>query len=237
MISLKQKIYAKLFGDENSPISTTNLYLKFLEKIQNNSKVLDVGVGTGIYFKNKKCIDLIRKKNISIYGIDISEDDINVAKKIIVDNNLISYVSVEYKDLLDVEHINQFDLIVFSESYPVIPESLMKDMLNFIINENKFLGKVYFINNIECKPNKIKKIIKPLMKYALFGVDFGRLVSLNEMENLFKSVGFNKNLECEFLSSSTPNFILFKNKIKIPGFNYELKQYLISIDLNNYTHD
>lgn len=37
------------------------------------ARVLDVGVGDGIYFTNPKVVSLIKEKNFKIYGIDIDE--------------------------------------------------------------------------------------------------------------------------------------------------------------------
>lgn len=227
-MNVRQKIYDKIFGDENLSTSTTNLYKLTLEKLDNNLKILDVGVGTGVYFENENCVNLIKSKNLQIHGIDINEDDINLAKRRIIDNSLDSNVSVEYKNLFDLKNIKDYDIILFSESYPVISEHLMFEMLNFIIHINEFKNTIIFINNIENNPTFLQKY-KSYLKYIMFNIDYGRLVSKNDMELMFKSLNV-QNIRYELLATATANYALFKDKIKLPGLNFEMKQYLIKIN-------
>ena len=227
-MNVRQKIYDKIFGDENLSTSTTNLYKLTLEKLDNNLKILDVGVGTGVYFENENCVNLIKSKNLQIHGIDINEDDINLAKRRIIDNNLDSNVSVEYKNLFDLKNIKDYDVIIFSESYPVISENLMFEMLNFIIHINEFKNTIMFINNIEDNPTFLQKY-KPYLKHIMVNIDYGRLVSKNDMQLMFKSLNV-QNITYELLASATANYALFKDKIKLPGLNFEMKQYLIKIN-------
>lgn len=225
---IRQKIYDKIFGDEKVSTSTTNLYKLTLEKLDNNLKILDVGVGTGVYFENENCINLIRSKNLQIHGIDISKDDINLAKLKIEKHNLTQNVFVEYRNLFDIKNIKDYDIILFSESYPVIPENLMFEMLNFII-QSEFKNTIMFINNLEDNPTFLQKY-KPYLKYIMFDIDYGRLVSKNDMESLFVLLGIN-NIKYELLASETANYALFKGKINLLGLNFQMKQYLITVNL------
>lgn len=228
-MNLRQKIYDKLFGNLELSISTTNLYNRFLEKLKNDIKILDIGVGTGIYFENKNCVKLIKEKNIKIYGIDINRKDIELANKRIIENNLIENISVEYKNLFDIDNFNDYDIILFSESYPVINKELMFSMLNYIFNEKHYKNNLMFINNLVDNPTFTQRF-KPYLRYILFGIDFGRVVTLLDMEDLFNKLNLKiKNIE--LLASSTINYALFRDKIKLPGLNFEMKQYLISIKI------
>jgi hypothetical protein len=228
---IRQKLYDKLFANELNDASTTNLYKLTLEKLDDNLKILDVGVGTGVYFENKECINLIKSKNLKIHGIDINKDDINLAKSRIINNDLNLNVFVEYKDLFELKNINDYDVIIYSESYPVISKDLMFKMLDFIINKNKFKNKLIFINNIEDNPTFIQQNIKPYLKYFL-GIDFGRLVTKNDMKETFNYIGINENfVTYELLSYDTPNNIFFRNKIKLPFFDFKMNQYLITVNL------
>jgi len=232
MIAFKEKIrqyiYDYLFGYHDNPISTPNLYYEFIKRLNDNQTLLDVGVGTGIYFCNKKCISLIKKKNIKIFGIDINKSDIDLAKKRIISHNLENYVSVENVDFLTL-NLNRFDSILFCESYPVIEKSLMKKFLQHIYNNNKYANNIYFINNIEDDPSIIQKI-KPYLKYFFMGNDlFGRLVNKHDMLSLLNDQFHLQNILFEVIGQSTINYLLFKNKIKIPGLNFNIKQFLVTV--------
>jgi len=226
---LSQKLYDAYFGDEDLPTSTTNLYKLTLNKLDNNIKILDIGVGTGIYFENKDCINIIKSKNIKIHGIDINSNDINLCKDRIYNNKIQSNVSVELIDLFNIKNINDYDVIIFSESYPVIEKQLMYKMLDFIINKSNFKNKILFINNIEDNPSFIQKLKNFSFIFNL-NDQLGRLVSTKDMDLIFKSLNI-INITYELLASATLNYAIFKDKIKIPGLNFEMKQYLITLNL------
>ena len=231
-MNLRQKLYDHLFGDVNLPISTTNLYYSFLQRVKQDTKILDIGVGTGIYFEDPRCIKLIKEKNIKIVGIDINKPDIELASQRIIESDLGMNVEAKYVDLFEYDgDLNEFDVILFSESYPVIPRDLMKKMLMFIVHSKGFSGELVFINNVEDAPAWIQKT-KPYLRYFLFGFEFfGRLVSTGDMMGMFTSVGIENEVTFELLASSTPNYALFRNRVKLPGLNCEMKQYAISVKI------
>jgi len=141
------------------------------KQISNNSKVLDVGVGTGVPFAK-----FFEKNEITIVGIDISKDLINECK-----NNCPSaklYVgeaeNLPFKD-------NLFDLAYCFHSswYFDDLEKVIKEMLRVVDNEgyvfidiassrnktvNHFYNKRKFENNF---PGVIIKIIKNLIKFII----------------------------------------------------------------------
>lgn len=227
---LRQKLYDALFGDAGLPTSTTNLYFSFLQRVKPGVTILDVGVGTGVYFQDPRCISLIKEKNIKIVGIDINREDIELSSSRISESGMEASIEVRWVDLFKYDRdLNEFDVILFSESYPVIPRDLMKKMLMHIIHSKDFTGELVFINNVEDDPSLFQKT-KPHLKYFLLGADFfGRLVSTADMMEMFASVGIENEVTFELLASSTPNYALFRDKIKIPGLNCEMKQYMISV--------
>lgn len=228
---VRQVLYDRLLGDKNLPTSTPNLYKFFLQQIDYNSKILDVGVGTGIYFENEDCIKLIKEKNIKIYGIDLLEEDINLSKERILKNNLESNVDVNFKNLLEIDNLNDFDIILFCESYSVINENLITLMLEYIIKSKKFNKKICLLNNIEDNPSFLQKNIKPYLKYIIWGTDFGRVISKSNIYNAFKIFDINSDkITFKLIASSTISQMLFSDKFKIPLIDVNMKQYLISID-------
>jgi len=114
-MSLRQKLYDHYFGDVNLPMSTPNLYYQFLQRMKHNTKILDIGMGTGIYFSDQRCVDLIRSKNIKIVGIDINEADIILASKRIQSAHIGDHVEAKFMDLFEYsEDLYRFDVILFS---------------------------------------------------------------------------------------------------------------------------
>lgn len=232
-MNLRQKLYDHLFGDVNLPISTTNLYYSFLQRMKQDTKILDIGVGTGIYFEDPRCIKLIKDKNIKIVGIDINKPDIELASQRIIASDLGMHVEAKYIDLFEYDvNLNEFNVILFCESYPVIPRDLMKQMLMHIVHSKGFSGELVFINNVEDDPTWIQKT-KPYLRYFLFGFEFfGRLVSTDDMMGMFTSVGIENEVTFELLASSTINYTLFRDRIKIPVWNFPMKQYMITMKIN-----
>jgi SAM-dependent methyltransferase len=74
-------------------------------KINKNSKILDVGCGTG-----KSILPLIEKGYKNIVGIDISDSMLNVARKLMPNNQ---FHNISFEDFTSPE---QFDLILFGTS-------------------------------------------------------------------------------------------------------------------------
>jgi hypothetical protein len=63
------------------------------------------------------------------------------------------------------------DYIIFVESFPVIPESIMQTMIHYSIQLLSPKGKIIFIHNLLQKQEQMKQLpamIKPYIKYALF---------------------------------------------------------------------
>lgn len=228
-VRFRQRMYDYLFGGKNSPTSTPSLYKKFLERLPNGSRVLDVGVGTGLYFDDRDCVELIKRKGITIHGIDIVDEDVQIAKRRIARNCLSESVVAVTDDLFKIKNFNGYDVILFCESYPVIDKDLMITMLQHISCRG-FKKTVLFINNIEDNPGPVQRF-KSYSRFFGLKFQFGRLVSSEDMMDTFEKLNFDKSgISIELLSSATLNKVLFNDWIKLKGFQFEMKQYLISVN-------
>lgn len=192
MENIKNSVYNEVIGSYSK-----NLYKSFFEKIPNNSCILDVGIGNGYAICENS--EIIIEKNLKIVGVDIDFNYILTCRNNVNNSNLNSHIYPILCELdsLDVyinlirkfinkpaynennENYNKlFNYVFFSNSYSVIPNIL--DLLNiskkYLENED---SEIVICTTIEERNNEIKKYIKQNAKYALLGIDFGRLITLN----------------------------------------------------------
>jgi cyclopropane fatty-acyl-phospholipid synthase-like methyltransferase len=166
---------------------TPYMYKIILKKyIDDNSKILDVGIGNG-YCINKTA-DIIKKKNLKIQGIDIDDDYLEICNEVIKNNKLEKHVRAKKQDLLKMSNDNKYDYILFMESYPVIPIKTMKKMVKKskkLLNPN---GKIIFCHNLVDKKSQFVDWFKPRIKdIPLLGnIDFGRLSSHKDFDKFIE---------------------------------------------------
>ncbi len=68
--------YVKKFGELYLEEEKEWVSSKIVELLDDQDKVIDIGCGTGRYLKSIQEKSLARKKNINLYGVDISEETI-----------------------------------------------------------------------------------------------------------------------------------------------------------------
>jgi len=159
---------------------TTILYKKFLKNIPENSTVLDIGIGNAYALIQNS--DILVKKNIKIVGVDIDVTSVNLAKKLINENNLNQLIKVDCVNIYDYNTEEKYDYIYFSNSYSVIPD--IHQMMNYVcdnlLSDN---GNLIVSTTLDNRVNYFKELIKPRIKNLLFDIDFGQHVVLDKFIN------------------------------------------------------
>eukprot|EP00041_Stephanoeca_diplocostata_P015087 m.285782 g.285782 ORF g.285782 m.285782 type:complete len:241 (-) comp19917_c1_seq22:566-1288(-) len=183
-------MYSWLLSADN-PIATQHGYAKVLEALPKGARVLDVGVGDGIYFTNPKVVSLIKEKNFKIYGIDIDEGATKIAQRRVEKAGLQDYVACEGRDLLDlsVEKDGLFDSILFFESFPVIPRKLFRTL---ILHANSLLkpdATMFLYHVLEPYSSFIVRTFKPYL-YYITTIDFGQECTIDDMKKYCDDWGF-----------------------------------------------
>ena len=104
---------------------TTRWYEAVLTKLPENSRVLDVGIGTAGALL--RCSKLLREKNIHIVGIDYDADYVASAQNAIESVGLQSIIRVEHRSVYDLklgEEDKPYDAVYFSGSFTLLPDRL-----------------------------------------------------------------------------------------------------------------
>ena len=200
----------------------------FAKDIRNNSKVLDLGTGTGIL-----SILLTGKTNLSkIYGIEVQKDIADMAVRSVKLNNLnnkIQIVNTDIKNLENTFEIGSFDSIVTNPPY--------KNENTGKVNDNKYK----YISRHETTAN-LSDFIKVSFKMLK---DKGSLYMVHRPERLVDIIFELRNNKLEpknikFVYSNKnkePKLVLIK-AIKNANKFLKLEKPLFVYDENgNYTQE
>ena len=114
----------------------------FAKDIRNNSRVMDLGTGTGIL-----CILLSGKTNLKeIYGIEIQEEVANMAKRSVELNLLQDKIKIINENIFNLENVfekGSFDAIVTNPPYKKINTGLQNE------SEKKLISRHELTANLE----------------------------------------------------------------------------------------
>lgn len=224
MISvIRSAVYKNFFGDHN-PVSTINGFHEVLKTVKDASSILDVGCGDGLYYSDTRVdgvIATIKKKKLKIHSIDIDEGAVPICKKRIAENGLSNQVTAQAIDFMLITE--KYDVVLFMESFPVIPRQLMK---TFIAHSKNLTTHVKLYHNLVTEKSLFVDWFKPKIKYLTL-VDFGLLTTVAEMEKEcqewhVKDYQVNKCLECTYADM---HWIL-----NLPGIHdTPITQYLVEV--------
>ena len=205
---------------------TEKWYRTVLEQLDDGSIILDVGIGTGGALL--RCIDLIESKDLKIIGIDIDDAYVQAGKYAINEAGLMDRISIDHVNIYDgkerivelvttnkefgatVNSNGQFlDAVYFSGSFSLLPDPVKAlQLVSTFIKQgedetNKEGGMIYITQTYQRRSPYFMSYVKPMMKY-LTTIDFGQLVSEEDIEQTFKESGL-KIVKHEVIEGSVDN--------------------------------
>ena len=173
----------------------------FAKDIRNNSRVMDLGTGTGIL-----CVLLSGKTNLKeIYGIEIQPEVADMAKRSVKLNSLQDKVKIINENILNLENVfekGSFDAIVTNPPYKKINTGLQNE------SEKKLISRHELTANLE----DFIKVSKDMLK------DKGEFYMVHRPERLVDIIYLMRKYKIEpkqirFVApkpSKEPNLVLIK---------------------------
>jgi len=187
------EVYTALFGAQASPVATPHGFVKILQRVPKGGRVLDIGIGSGVYLEHPPVRQLIVERELTVDGVDICDPSIVICQERIQKHGLEKHCSAVCKDARELETVGTYDAILFMESFPCMTKPLFVDIFRSVQRLLKReVGVTYLYHNLG-DPKKLGtagvllgRILKPSVKLFL-GVDFGRLTTLTEMDELVRA--------------------------------------------------
>ena len=148
---------------------TGRWYAAVLERLDAESSLLDVGIGTAGALEANA--ETLVEKDLRVTGIDIDGDYIRRARRRLQGTALENHVELHTESVYD-HHGGPYDAIYFSASFMLLP-----DPEGALHHCRKLLapgGRFYFTQTIQQRPSRWMERLKPLLR-RFTSIDFGRV--------------------------------------------------------------
>jgi len=148
---------------------TSNWYRAVFERLPPGAFVLDVGIGTGSAIAANA--DLVKKKAITILGVDIDSDYIARCRQNLSKAGLERQVTARLESVYD-HRGGPYDAIYFSSSFMLLPDPVRA--LRHVLPQLKSGGRIYFTQTFQEKKSTLVEKIKPML-HKVTTIHFGRV--------------------------------------------------------------
>lgn len=194
---------------------TSELYKNILSSVEDNSTIIDIGIGNGEALLTQENINIIFGKRLQIFGYDIDSGYLEDCRKKIMENRLNYNIFLFNKDItVDTIIFSQrADYVFFSNSYSVIPNG--PELLKQAIKKFNPIN-IIISTSLEESDSFFRRTMKPNLKYFTFGIEFGRMITQEEFEKEMEKADLkiiNKGI------TNTPSFCGIQSNIWTYLFN------------------
>lgn len=174
--SIRSAIY------DNAIVSfTTKWYSAVLDEIPANSRLLDIGVGTGAALVANA--EIIRLKNLTIVGVDYDAAYIDRCKDLIEKNQLSRHVTAVCCSFYDYTPADSrlFDHVYFSGSFMILPDApgALRKAVDLLRDRED--GRLFFTQTFELQKNTLLEWVKPKLSYWTT-IDFGNVTYVADFD-------------------------------------------------------
>ncbi|CAN8071324.1 unnamed protein product [Agarophyton chilense] len=168
--------------DKSITAFTSKWYRLVLERVPENSHVLDVGIGTGAALIANESI--LRAKNITVQGVDYDEAYVKTCQESIDQAGLAKFVLVAQADIRSFEPPDHrlYNHIYFSGSFMIIPDqvNVLKKMVEMLVDRQD--GRIFFTQTFELQKNTWLEWLKPKLS-SITTIDFGNVTYQEDFED------------------------------------------------------
>lgn len=160
---------------------TTKWYAEVLDELPQNSRLLDVGIGTGAALVANA--SRLRAKQITVVGVDYDSAYIDRCKALIADQGLEEYISALCCSFYSFKPLDSrlFNHVYFSGSFMILPDkaAALRKAVDLMVDRED--GRIFFTQTFELKKNSLLEWVKPKLAYWTT-VDFGDVTYVDDFD-------------------------------------------------------
>lgn len=166
---------------------TSSWYGAVLGRLPAGSRLLDVGIGTGSALLAHA--DLLRRRDLSVTGVDIDADYVAHCAREIARHGVADRVTVRLESIYD-HRGSPYDAAYFSGSFMLLPDppAAVRHVASLLAPG----GRIYFTQTFEHERSRVMEVVKPMLR-RLTTVDFGRVTYEADFGRALAAAG----VECE----------------------------------------
>eukprot|EP00736_Rhodelphis_marinus_P008195 Rmarinus@m.17626 len=176
---------------------TSKWYSSVIERLEDGSDLLDVGIGTGSALVHNEFFTL--SKRIHVHGVDYDPDYVRRCRRLFARHGLQECFSVDCISFYDYDG-PKYDAVYFSGSLMIMPNPT--GALRHAARLLKEGGRIFITQTFEKEPNPILDFVKPLLKYVTT-IDFGHVTYEKDLFQSVEEAGLLVKENCVISGQST----------------------------------
>lgn len=167
---------------------TSQWYAEVLDELPENSRLLDVGIGTGSALIANS--SRLRAKNISVVGVDYDQAYIERCNVLINENKLTDHISAFSCSFYDFKPLDPrlFTHVYFSGSFMILPDrpGALRKAVDLLADRED--GRIFFTQTFELKKNTLLEWVKPKLSHWTT-IDFGNVTYVEDFDSALNQGG------------------------------------------------